>query len=368
MTHIKVQVAIFGDGPAGSTVALILAKHGIPVVLVGKANKSFVNMGESLPPNIKPFLQSLGLWQQFLEDNHLPSYGNRSIWGDINIQNKDFIFNPYGYGWHLDRFKFDRMLINAASKKGAVYIKSNGSILDNGHNDHWYIHITTDKGHTECIDTNILVDATGRLNYIARKKRIRRIIYDHLIGIIAILYSEHPDSDYMSLIESVKYGWWYSAKISKNSRIAVFFTHSNLPIAKYARTTLGWKKLLQNTIQIRNSIESNHYELRSEPYIVAANSSKLEKMIGKDWIAVGDAAAAYDPLSSQGIMLAIGTGIGAANAILWYLNGKTSALDKYEEKLNQFFYEYLEKRFAYYNKERRWTDSIFWEQSKRLII
>ena len=76
--------------------------------------------------------------------------------------------------------------------------------------------------------------------------------------------------------------------------------------------------------------------------------------------------AAYDPLSSQGILLALGTGIGAAHAILWHFDGKTSALAKYEEKINQMFYEYLKKRVAYYNKERRWPESIFWKQSTRL--
>ena len=44
--------------------------------------------------------------------------------------------------------------------------------------------------------------------------------------------------------------------------------------------------------------------------LVAAKNSKLKNVIGKNWIAVGDAAAAYDPLSSQGVMLALGTGTG----------------------------------------------------------
>ena len=282
MTYVRVQVAIIGDGPAGSTVALTLTKHGIPVALVGKANRSFVNVGESLPPNIKPLLQSLGLWQQFLEDKHLPSYGNLYIWGDSLIQNNDFIFNPYGYGWHLDRFKFDMMLVDAASKEGAHYIKSHSITLDKIHDNHWRIRITTGDGHVEYIEANMLVDATGRLGYVSRKQGIPRLVYDCLIGITAILHSEYSNSDYMTLIESVKDGWWYSARISEHSRIAVFFTHGNLPVAKYAQTTLGWKKLLKDTFQIRNSIESTHYNLTTQPYAVAANSSKLKNVIGKN--------------------------------------------------------------------------------------
>ncbi len=48
-------------GRGGSTVALTLAKHGMPVTLIGKSNKTLVNVGESLPPNVKPMLQSLDL-------------------------------------------------------------------------------------------------------------------------------------------------------------------------------------------------------------------------------------------------------------------------------------------------------------------
>ncbi len=259
------------------------------------------------------------------------------------------------------------MLIDAALNKGALYIKSNNSIINKVQNNRWNIHITTGDGDSENIEADMLIDATGRLSYIARKQKIRRLIYDRLIGIITVLHSKRSDPDYMTLIESVRDGWWYSTKISENSRIAIFFTYGDLPIVKYAQTTLGWKNLLKDTILIKNSIESACYDLTSGPYIIAANSSKLKNVIGKNWMAVGDAAATYDPLSSQGIMLALATGMGAANAILWYFNGKTSALAKYEENLNYVFSDYLKKRNVYYNKEQRWSFFIFWKQARRLV-
>ena len=88
----NVQVAVIGNGPAGSTVALMLAKYGISVVLIGKENQSFIKVGENLPPEAKPLLVFLGLWNNFLSDSHLPSYSNRSSWGNPNITYKDFIF------------------------------------------------------------------------------------------------------------------------------------------------------------------------------------------------------------------------------------------------------------------------------------
>jgi flavin-dependent dehydrogenase len=260
------------------------------------------------------------------------------------------------------------MLIDAALSAGAFYINSNTTRIDKDDEGYWRIYATKDNGHIEHIRTEMVVDATGRSSYFARKQNVRRISYDRLIGIIGILSSECQDTDSMTLIESVPDGWWYSARIPGSLRIAIFFTHSDLTIVRYARTALGWKKLLQDTVHIRDSIEINHYNLVVEPYAVMANSSRLQQVTGRNWIAVGDAAAAYDPLSSLGILLALGTGIGAAQSIMLHFDGKISSLAKYEEKINQTFHNYLKKRIAYYNIEQRWPDSTFWKQSKNIPV
>ena len=57
--------------------------------------------------------------------------------------------------------------------------------------------------------------------------------------------------------------------------------------------------------------------------VVAADSSCLEVVEGDGWCAVGDAAAAYDPLSSQGITTALASGAWAGQAIA----GGTTVID-----------------------------------------
>ena len=109
-----VDVAVIGNGPAGSTVALKLSKAGFSVALIGlpPSNKKF--FGETLSPDIKIILIHLGVWENFLNDEHLRSAGNISAWGDTEIKENNFIFHPDTYGWHVDRLKFDLMLLNAA--------------------------------------------------------------------------------------------------------------------------------------------------------------------------------------------------------------------------------------------------------------
>jgi flavin-dependent dehydrogenase len=74
----------------------------------------------------------------------------------------------------------------------------------------------------------------------------------------------------------------------------------------------------------------------------------------KHWVAVGDAASAYDPLSSLGICKALESGIRAADALARH------RLDEYEAWVRSSFEQYVWTRDAYYALETRWPDSPFW--------
>jgi hypothetical protein len=55
---------------------------------------------------------------RFQNDGHLPSHGIQAAWGSAELFDTDFIFNPYGTGWHLDRRRFDAMLASHADQCG----------------------------------------------------------------------------------------------------------------------------------------------------------------------------------------------------------------------------------------------------------
>src|SRR5260370_25731377 len=61
--------------------------------------------------------------------------------------------------------------------------------------------------------------------------------------------------------------------------------------------------LLANTRHIRAAITGTH--AGAAPTAIVAGSFRLSPACGQGWLAVGDAAIAFDPLSSQGIMTAI---------------------------------------------------------------
>jgi flavin-dependent dehydrogenase len=81
---------------------------------------------------------------------------------------------------------------------------------------------------------------------------------------------------------------------------------------------------------------------------------------GDGWVAVGDAASTIDPLSSQGILYAMTSGLAAANALLDA--NPAEALKRYASALADRFHKDLTTRAHFCRRERRWSDRPFWQR------
>jgi len=77
----KVDVALLGGGPAGCAAALALARHGFSIALIERSSYDNVRVGETLPPEVRVLLQSLGVWDQFVRHVPRASPGIRYVWG-----------------------------------------------------------------------------------------------------------------------------------------------------------------------------------------------------------------------------------------------------------------------------------------------
>jgi 2-polyprenyl-6-methoxyphenol hydroxylase-like FAD-dependent oxidoreductase len=101
------DVVVAGAGPAGALAAFVLAKAGYQALLIDEIQEDTHKVGESLPGAARQILQSLGLLTTLESGSHLPCYGNVSAWGSEQMIANDFISDPRGLGWHLDRVQFD---------------------------------------------------------------------------------------------------------------------------------------------------------------------------------------------------------------------------------------------------------------------
>ncbi|HEX4965038.1 MAG TPA: tryptophan 7-halogenase [Thermoanaerobaculia bacterium] len=355
--HRPFTVAVLGAGPAGSVAAAQLARAGVAVALVGRA-ESRPNVGECLPPGIRPLLERAGVWEELLGAGHLPAAGIRSYWGSAEPAERDFIFSPYGAGWHLDRDRFDAMLRHAATQRGACCVTCRGlRAAERTPRGGWRLALGD-----AVIEAPFVIDATGRASAFARRQGIGRLSLDRLTGVAGCF--EIPagggEAEAVLLVEAVADGWWYSAPLPARRLAVVYMTDAALVRRDGSSQIARWRSRLAAAAETRRRVETLGARLQGVLRVVAAGSSLLSRPAGEGWMAVGDAAAAFDPLSSQGLSAAVAGGLAAADVALAWLGGERGALEGYVERTRRDYAGYLAHRDAYYRAERRWADSPFW--------
>ncbi|HZT36514.1 MAG TPA: FAD-dependent oxidoreductase [Bryobacteraceae bacterium] len=357
MTHPR-HIAILGGGPAGASAALHLARAGFRVAVIdrGAGRGAY---GETLPPAVRAALENMGLWAEFASAGHTPLFGNCSCWGSDVVDERDFLYQPYGAGWRIDRAVFDSMLSRAAGAAGAEWFApARGVQIERRDGGGWRVTL-----EGAAIEAELLLDASGRASSFARGLGIERRSYDRLIGIGAVLDAAHGFADTRTLVESSAEGWWYSGVIPGGKVAVIFFTDSDLAAARRAADRGGWRDLLEQTERTRQRVACAAPAVRT----MAANSSALAQCAGDGWLAAGDAAAAYDPLASQGIVTALWSGELAARAAALYLGGNRGALERYQRMVERAFAIYLHNRSAFYCAERRWSTFDFWRRRAQSV-
>jgi flavin-dependent dehydrogenase len=356
------DVVILGGGPAGCAAALALVRRGITRVLVAEAGRyEAVRIGESVPPDTGIVLQDLGVWEDFQKENHEPCLGSCSSWGADELGYNDFLFNPLGNGWHLDRRRFDAFLARAAAEQGiALCTGTRFDACERVGTDGFSLRLRRDDGQARVVDARFVVDATGMRSSFARSMGASRLFLDQLLCITA--YFELPDSaafSRLTMLEAVEYGWWYAAKLP-NRRLAVAVASDPEIIKRNGLSRQdGWLRRLAETHHIAPELTGCRL-VEDSRITCAAPSFLLDRAAGDGWLAVGDAASAYDPLSSQGIHKALADGVHAGEVVAAGLRGGDAGFGAYQASIASRFERYLANRNFFYGLEQRWPASSFW--------
>src|SRR5207248_6772314 len=89
------------------------------VGLIDAPAANLIRIGETVPPQIKPVLEHLGVWREFAADGHDPSYRTLNAWSGPRLLSNEFLFHTQQVGWRLDRTRFDAMMLRAAVIRAA---------------------------------------------------------------------------------------------------------------------------------------------------------------------------------------------------------------------------------------------------------
>jgi flavin-dependent dehydrogenase len=337
-----------------------LLARGVPdVAVVDMHRHPRWRIGEAIPPAAGSVLRRLGVWDEFLAQDHLPSAGSCASWGRPDLGYNDFLLDRQGKGWHLDRAGFDAMLSDAVTARGGSVVHGLRLRDVERREEGEYALIF---GERSPVTADFLVDATGIAAVAARRLGVARNQIDCLAVISAVVDLEAPGAvPSQALLEACDYGWWYAAKIPRGRMIVALAVE---PSEHHRFGEAGvWLRALRATGHVARWLERGRAVVADDVCLetALAPSAILSRVVGDRWLAVGDAASAYDPVSAQGIVKALCDGEAAGGAIAGCLGGAGEAsLFAYQDAVFARFRDYLRLRLHLYGLERRWPDSSFW--------
>jgi len=360
----RFDVAVAGAGPAGAAAAIALGRAGLSTALIEPAAPAAdgeLRVGETVPADLRPELEALDAWRSFAAGPHVPLRGTASSWGEDELRCRDALGSPCGGGWHLERSCFDATLAGEARRHGARIFAGCRLAGVARSAAGWSLALAGPRGGVSRLSAAFLVDATGRRAAIARRCGTARRRLDRLVAACAVYAwpgGEAPRRH--MLIEAAELGWWYAARLPRGRAMVCWMSDSDLVRGGGLHRPGPWCERLAGTRHLRELLAGAE---RVSPIAVRAAASQcLARASGDGWVAVGDAAAAFDPLSSAGIVLALRSGREAAAAVAGRLAGDGAPLAAYERRVAERFGRYWQGRRAFYALETRWPGAEFWRR------
>ncbi|PVZ56796.1 FAD-dependent oxidoreductase [Pseudomonas sp. B1(2018)] len=338
-------IVILGAGPAGAAVALGLRRMGYAVTLVSEWRRFAALEGVSV--RVLEALRGAGL-QQALAQAALPSQRQVNWNGQQHAQNVEYL---------LDRPTFDRGLREDLRLAGVDLVE--GRVLSvqtcaTGH------QIEID-GH-ESLVADFLVEARGR-QAPTLGKGLRGPETVSLLN----RWQGTPGST-ASAVESLADGWAWMARRADGQcywQWTVDVASAGLP---------GKAMLLDYCRQKRGESAVARVFFGGEPELdlqLHARSSTAilhPQVCGDNWIRVGDAAMAVDPLSGNGIFQSLSSALQAPTVINTLLcKPERTALARrfHQQRVEQLFLRFARIGRDFYADEQRWLDQPFWQARRQ---
>lgn len=345
----KADVAIIGAGPGGAACALTLARAGHSVVLLHRAGRRG-RFSETLGPSAMQVVRHLGL-DGVLGAAARVARGVIADWG-AGPQVHDYFFTPDGAGLCVERDGFDTVLRGKASGAGAQVITARATGVQEA-GGLW--QITPDQGPR--ITARNLVDGSGRQGVMARQLGLGRDRGDPLFA-YALRFQGGPDDGFARVVARPE-GWWYCNAIpGTGESIAVFHTDRDLPAGRQAASRAGFLDLLA---------QAPFAPGLGAPLGKIHGAAAGSERVAQDWparfLAVGDAAQALDPLSSQGLERALRSGVMAGQMLGFALANPQDAprfIDRYRADQTAFWTRYQQEYSHFYGSPL--GDHPFWHR------
>jgi len=315
------DIVVVGGGPAGATVAALLAKQGRQVVLLEKEHHPRFHIGESLLPANVRLLERLGVRDQ-VEAIGMPKWGiefcsqqhqHRSFFEFAEAWDKSMPM-----AWQVRRSAFDEILFRHAASCGATTLEGckvrQVAFDDEGAT----VDAALDDGSQRRWRARFVIDASGRDTLLANQFDLKRknrkhnsaALFGHFTGAqrlegrregnISLFWFPHgwfwfiPLSDGSTSVGAVC--WPYYLKSRENS------------VEQFFDDTIAMAPALAERLQGATLIDGKVYATGNYSYTSTRCS-------GERYLMIGDAYTFIDPVFSTGVYLAMNSAFEAVDVV-----------------------------------------------------
>ncbi|QHG64826.1 flavin-dependent monooxygenase QhpG [Pseudomonas putida] len=335
------QILVLGAGPAGAATALGLRRLGYPVTVVSDWRRFAAVEGVS--QRVLEGLRHAGLGGA-LAEAAVPA-ARQVHWNGQHLQlNQEFL---------LDRQRFDRALRDDLGRAGVTLVE--GRVREVSRAEGYQVRL--DDG--QVLQGDFLVEARGRQAPLAAD-RLRGPETVSLLN----LWQAEPGTP-ASAVESLDDGWAWMARLADGRCYwQVTLDAEGLPgkaaLPEYCAARRRASALVAELFDAR-ALEAAQVHARSSTAILAGDC------VGDDWVRVGDAAMAVDPLSGNGIFQSLSSALQAPVVINTLLRRpERAALAKqfHQQRIEQLFLRFARIGRDFYGQELERAGQPFWERRR----
>ena len=363
MNNNTYDVIVMGGGPAGSSVAGILAREGRQVILFEKEIFPRHHIGESLMTDTYWTFRRLGVLEKLKASPFVRKYSVQFA-NSAGKESRPFYFfeavhHESAVTWQITRAQFDHLLIDHAAEQGAVVHQGVlvKQVLFEG-DQAVGVEVQMQDGTREKFYAKVVVDATGQSAMLSNKFRWRvrdpklkkGVLYSYFKGA-----HREPDLNGGATLvlrtEPGSGGWfWYIPLENDITSVGIVADPDYLLKNRGQDLAKIFNEEIEKCESVRRRVaEGTRVD---KIYSILDYSYRSKHNAGNGFIIIGDAYGFLDPIYSSGVLLALKMAELAADAIHDSFNHddfSAARLGQYQAKLDRGIESMRKLVYAFYN-------------------